>query len=70
MSEHWLETADYVTDGDPRIIGQDDHGDLFVPSRRRPEFWDRRLNLWKPTHWPYYLRSRLTNRVAFLETER
>jgi hypothetical protein len=70
MSEHWLEDADYVTDGDPRIIGQDDHGDLFVPSRTRPGYWDRRLNLWKPTHWPFYLRSRLTGRVAFLETER
>lgn len=64
---YWRETADRVTGGDPRILGEDDHGDLFVPSLTRPEYWDRRFAWWKPTHWPYYVRSRLTNRVAFLE---
>lgn len=63
---HWLESADYVTDGDMRILGEDDYGDLFAPSRSGFG-WDRPFNPANPTHWPYYLRSRLTRRVAFLE---
>ena len=68
MAEHWMERAEYVSDGDPRIIGEDSNGDLYVPSRHRAEFWDRRLNLWNPSHWPFYLRSRITRRVAFMES--
>lgn len=71
--KHWLETADHVSSGDPRIIGQDEHGDLYVPalgthSLTVDAVWNRRLNLWHPLHWRYYLRSRITGRVAFLES--
>lgn len=66
--EHWIARADRVTSGDPRIIGEDENGDLYVPSRTRAEFWDRRLNLANPTHWPYWVRSRVTGRVAWLES--
>jgi hypothetical protein len=68
MRTHWLETAEYVSDGDTRILGEDDNGALYIPSKARSEFWDRRFNRFNPTHWPYYLRSRRTNRVAFLES--
>ncbi len=68
MRTHWRETAEYVSSGDARILGEDDGGDLFVPSKTRPEFWDRRFRATNPTHWGYYLRSRLTKRVAFLES--
>lgn len=56
--------------GRNRILGEDQHGDLYVPSKTRAEWWDRRFNPWNPMHWPYYLRSRITNHVAFLEVER
>ena len=62
-----MEQVEHVSDGDPRILGEDDSGDLYVPSKSRAELWDRRFNPRNPTHWPYYLRSRATRRVAFLE---
>ena len=64
---HWLENVDRVTGGDPRILGEDENGELYVPSKTRPEFWDRRFAARNPTHWHYYLRSRITGRVAWLE---
>lgn len=67
MKAHWMESADYVSSGDTRIIGQDENGDLYVPSKTRPDYWDRRFNPLNPTHWSYYVRSRITKRVAFLE---
>lgn len=69
ISEHWTATAERVSDGDPRILGEDERGELWVPSRAHtsPQRWDRRLNLRNPLHWRFYLRSRRTNRIAFLE---
>lgn len=67
MTAHWMETADRVWTGSTRIVGEDDRGDLWVPSKTRPGWWDRPLDLRRPTHWPYWLRSRLTRRLAFLE---
>jgi hypothetical protein len=64
---HWREDADLVTGGDPRILGEDENGYLFVPSKTRREYWDRLFNPRNPTHWVYYLRSRLTNRIAMIE---
>jgi hypothetical protein len=64
---HWMETVDRVTAGDPRILGEDEDGIWYVPSRTRAEWWDRRFTPVNPTHWPYYLRSRITRRVAWLE---
>lgn len=69
MSEHWTETAEMVSDGDPRILGQDDYGDLYAPSKTLDNWWDRPFNPWNPTHWRYYLRSRLTRRLAWLEPD-
>lgn len=72
MRRHWLETAEFVTEGDPRIVGEDECGDLWVPalgthSQTVDPVWNRRLNLWHPGHWRHYLRSRITGRVAFLD---
>lgn len=65
--EHWTARADRVADGDHRILGEDDHGDLWVPASWNTAWWSRRLDLRRPSHWIYYLRSRLTRRIAWLE---
>lgn len=62
----WMERAEYVADGDSRILGEDERGDLWVPSRTRAQWWDRRFNPRNPSHWRYWLRSRRTSRIAFL----
>ena len=69
MREHWTARAEMVNDGDPRILGEDDNGDLYVPSLTREGWWDRPFNGRNPRHWPYWLRSRLTMRLAWLERE-
>ena len=66
MATTWRETADYVTDGDHQILGEDERGDLCVPSRTKAGHWDRRYDPRRPSHWRYWLRSRRTGRVAFL----
>lgn len=63
----WLENAERVSDGDARILGEDERGDLCVPSKTVPGQWDRLSDWRNPSHWRYYLRSRITRRVAFLE---
>lgn len=73
MSEHWTARAERVTDGDWRILGEDDHGDMFVPWGFIPGSepviygWHDLYNPWNPTHWRFWLRSRRTLRIAFLE---
>ena len=72
MSEHWRSRVEMVTDGDFRILGEDDRGDLYVPRAHLyngylAPFWRDRFNAWNPTHWRFWLRSRITLRVAFLE---
>lgn len=52
---------------DPRLLGEDERGDLWVPSHY-PQRWDRRFNPWNPRHWRYWLRSRRLCRLAMLET--
>lgn len=77
-NEHWTATADRVTDGDPRILGEDERGDLWVPRHtqwarqwvNREPWWDRRFNPRNPLHWRFWARSRFTNRIAFLEITR
>lgn len=63
---HWREIAELDTT-DPKLLGEDDCGDLWVPSRRRPAVWDRRFSPWRPTHWRYWVRSRRLRRIACLE---
>lgn len=65
--EHWRNAVEMDT-GDPRLLGEDQWGDLWVPSRRRSLYWDRRFNPRNPLHWRAYLRSRRRHRLAFLET--
>lgn len=64
--DDWISRAD--RDGGPDVIGEDEDGVLWVPSRNRHGWWDRRLNLRRPTHWPAYLRSRLRCSLAWIET--
>ena len=63
---HWIEMAD--RDGGPDVLGEDENGHLWVPSRIVAGWWDRRLSLRNPTHWRYYLRSRRRRTLAFIET--
>jgi len=67
VSGHWTERAARVGGGDMRILGEDEMGNMCVPYRDRPGWWAERYNPWNPTHWQYWLRSRLTMRIAFLE---
>jgi hypothetical protein len=69
MTGDWRDRTELVTDGDPRILGEDERGYLWVPSRTKPDYWDRPLSLLRPTHWPYWLRSRITRRIAHIETD-
>lgn len=54
---------------DATVLGEDDRGELWVPSRRRAEWWDRPFRRWKPTHWPAWWRSIRRGGVAFIELE-
>lgn len=47
MKDHWTATAERVSDGDWRILGEDDHGDLFVPIGDGQ--WKGIYKPWKPT---------------------
>ena len=68
---HWTEETERVYEGGSGpltgLIGEDGFGDFWCPSWRRREWWDRRLNLRRPTHWLPYLHSRLTRKLAFLD---
>lgn len=70
VKAHWTEKAEYVSFGDARILGEDERGDWFVPSRNVSfdPMWDRAFRWWAPTHWRFWLRSRITGRVAFLQS--
>lgn len=63
---HWTEAAN--RDGGPDVLGEDENGRLWVPSRTDVGLWDRPLDLRKPTHWRYYLRSRFRGTLAFVES--
>lgn len=69
MSEHWRERAELVI-GDQfnKYIAEDEDGELRVPERRRPGWWRERFNPRNPAHWLPWLRSRLTGKVAMIET--
>lgn len=68
--EHWMERA--IGNGRPadNLLAEDEYGTLYVPSRKRPDWWDRRFNPRNPLHWPYYLRSRRRCNVVMIETVR
>lgn len=70
MKQHWTERAERVQGSCNMLCGhvaEDDHGYLWVPSGNYRDWWDRRLSLWRPTHWPHYLRSRLTGKLGMIE---
>lgn len=75
---HWTELS-WRIDGDPHPlwghVGEMPDGRLLVPSWSRKKaaqkgckgWWDRPLNLRRPTHWLPYLRSRRSHMLAWLE---
>jgi hypothetical protein len=67
-SEPWWFRVTMDTD-DPRLLGEDENGDLFVPDRHHPGQWCARFNPRNPLHWRPWLRSRRTLRIAMIESE-
>jgi hypothetical protein len=65
---NWRQRADLAM-SDALLLGEDEFGDLWVPSRQRPGWWDRRFSAWRPTHWRYWLRSRRLCRLAVIELD-
>jgi hypothetical protein len=69
MRESWRVLAlDRAQPKDKGILGEGDDGELYVPSRTMGNYWDRRYNARNPSHWRFWLKSRLTRKVAFLES--
>lgn len=65
----WREDVEYSNYPNTNLLGEDDYGDLYVPSKTRKEYWDRLFNGWNPFHWRYYLWSRITNRIVYLSEQ-
>lgn len=75
---HWTEMS-WRIKGDPNPlwghVGEGPDGNLLLPSWSRTKaaekgcegWWDRPMNLRRPTHWLPYLRSRGTLMLAWLE---
>lgn len=68
---HWTEAAERTWEADDHplwgLVGECPDGRLWLPSWRRKDWWDRPLNLRRPTHWLPWLHSRLARKVAFLD---
>jgi hypothetical protein len=64
----WIESAVGNGPASGTLLGEDDYGDLYVPSRTREGWWDRRFNPRNPLHWPFWLRSRLQRNVVMIES--
>jgi hypothetical protein len=68
VSEYWTVAAiENAREGDTGILAEGDDGRLYVPSRSRVDYWDRLYQPWNPLHWRYWLKSRLTHKVAMVE---
>jgi hypothetical protein len=75
---HWTETADRVTSGCMAshplfgMLAEGDDGRLYVPLGivGGEPYWRGVFRWWNPFHWPAWLRSRLTNRIAWIELDR
>lgn len=67
--KNWRESVELVAGEKYRnYLGEDEDGNLLAPSRKIPDWWDRRFNPKNPLHWPYWLRSRITKQLVMLET--
>ena len=64
----WIEDAVGNGPCTSDLLAEHEDGDLYVPSRTRADWWDRKFNPRNPTHWVYWLRSRRRNNVAMIES--
>jgi len=66
---NWLENVEWYNKIEPPrwLIGEDDNGDIYLPSKTREDWWDRPINFKYPSHWIYFLNSRIRNQCVFLE---
>jgi hypothetical protein len=64
----WIGHADRVFDTGAAmfILGEDEHGDLFVPGRTPQDSW-RPFSPRNPRHWLAYWHSKKKNTLAWLE---
>jgi hypothetical protein len=67
MSQHWICYAERECYHGGWMIGENEHGDLFVPRRDQGVSW-RRFNQWNPLHWLAYWNSKRRNELAWLES--
>lgn len=79
MSEHhWTVDAKRIGDGSANPlwghVAEDEDGGLLLPAWRNPMrhvcpggWWNRRLDLRRPTHWLPWLRSRVTRTLQWVE---
>lgn len=66
----WREEVEHTTHPDNvrRLLGEDEHGFLWVPTKGGTRSW-RRFSPWLPRHWLFYLNSRETRLMTYLERE-
>jgi hypothetical protein len=67
--DHWTVGAGFPSGHADHWLAQDEDGGYWLPSKTRPEWWDRSFKAWRPTHWPYWLRARITNKIIRIEPE-
>lgn len=53
-------------------VGEGPDGEFYLPAWRNEDgaerpWWNRRLDLRRPTHWLPWLRSRITRTLAWLD---
>ena len=55
---------------DPKLLGEDDYGEIVVPVRGQPGRWKDIFNPRNPRHWRYWLRSRRRRALVMVELDR
>ena len=53
----WTERVTYVF-WPQDILAECPEGRYWLPSKTKPDWWDRPFTFLNPTHWPYYWRAR------------
>jgi len=64
FDRYWAESADYVFDDTPFLLGESEDGRWYVRRYWRDVY--RPVEWWNPLHWIAHLRSRATRRILWL----
>jgi hypothetical protein len=65
---HWYEVGDSRVYEGKGVLGESDLGGWYVPAMSDSWAW-RPFNPWNPLHWRFYLKSRITKEIVWLETQ-